>query len=154
MSTLADRLQAILEEFAPLDRELRMAYLIDWADRFHEVPPAVARRPFPSDHQVPWCQSDVYVWAVPEEGGTVAFHFAVENPQGVSGKALAAILQEVTAGATPAEVGALPEDLAYTLFGQELSMGKGQGLASLVAMVRAFARELQPPAQGARAAGA
>jgi len=117
-----------------------MAVLVDWADRFREVPPEVAVRPFSARHQVPWCQSEAYVWAVPGRDGALAFHFAVENPQGLSAMALAAILTALTAGARPEEVLDLPEDLAYTLFGSELSMGKGQGLAAMVGMVRALAR--------------
>ncbi len=151
MSTVASRLRAILADFAPLDRELRMAVLVDWSDRFRPVPPEVAARPFAVEHQVPWCQSDAYVWAVPGSDGALDFHFAVENPQGLSAMALAAILAEVTAGARPEEVLDLPEDLAYTLFGTELSMGKGQGLTAMAGMVKALARARlatrQPPLQ-------
>jgi cysteine desulfuration protein SufE len=147
LSTVAERVSAVLAEITPLDREMRVAVLVDWAARFREVPPEVASRPFPADHRVPWCQSDAYVWAVTDRSGAIAFHFGIDNPQGVSAMALAAILTEVTAGVRPGEVGALRDDLAYELFGTELSMGKGQGLAAMVAMVKVLARAL--PAVGA-----
>lgn len=140
MSTVAARLNAVLADFATLDRDLRIAMLVDWSERFREVPPEVAARPFPADHQVPWCQSEAYVWAVPDRDGALTYYFGVDNPQGLSAMALAAILAEVTAGARPEEILELPEELAYTLFGTELSMGKGQGLTGMVGMVRALAR--------------
>ena len=43
---------------------------------------------------MPHCESEAYVWAVPNADGTLELHFAVENPSGVSAKALAAILQK------------------------------------------------------------
>jgi cysteine desulfuration protein SufE len=140
MSLVAERARAVVAELASVDREMRMEMLVDWSDRFREVPPEVAVRPFPADHQVPWCQSEAYVWAVPDEAGALAFHFGVDNPQGLSAMALAAILSEVTAGVRPEEVLEIPDDLAYALFGAELSMGKGQGLTAMVGMVKALAR--------------
>jgi cysteine desulfuration protein SufE len=154
MSTVADRVRAVVAELAPLDRELRMVTLVDWAARFREVPPVVASRPFPADHRVPWCQSEAYVWAMRDRDGAIAFHFGIDNPQGVSAMALAAILTEVTAGARPEEVSDLPDDLAYTLFGKDLSMGKGQGLTAMVAVVKALARPPRTPWPTSAARGA
>jgi len=138
---LPDRLAELLEtmEMVP-DRADRIEMLISTADRFREVPPGVAARPFPKERLVPGCESKAYVWSVPRGNGTLDFHFAVENPQGLSAMAMAAILADACSGAPLREVMAIPDDVVYAIFGHELSMGKSMGLMGMVAMVRAEAR--------------
>ncbi len=64
-------LQAVLDTFALFpDMADRANLLLSYADTFREVPPAIASRPFPNDHLVPHCESEAYVWAVPQPGGT------------------------------------------------------------------------------------
>src|SRR5258708_38212931 len=48
-------------EFA--DRTLRAELLIEYADRFVDVPPEVARRPFPESARAPRCESEAFVFA-------------------------------------------------------------------------------------------
>ena len=141
MDELTPPLRSHLEmlELLP-DRSDRIQYLISLADRFRDVPPSVATRPFGEDHRVPQCESEAYAWASPREDGTLDFHFAVENPQGVSAKALAVMLAEGLSGAPPEQVARVPTELVYDVFGRELSMGKNLGLMGMVQMCRAFAR--------------
>lgn len=122
------------------DRQDRIHYLISVADRFRGVPSEIAERPYPPDRLVPDCESEAYLWALPQEDGTLRFHFAVENPQGISAKAMAVILEDALSGRPLEEVDALPGDLPYRIFGRELSMGKSMGLMGMVAMVKASAR--------------
>ncbi|MEM6456421.1 MAG: SufE family protein [Acidobacteriota bacterium] len=122
------------------DRTLRIDLLIETADRFTPVAPSIAVTPYHDDHKVPACESDAYVWALPRPDGTLDFHFAVENPQGISAMALAVVLGESCSGAPLAQVAALPGDVVYDLFGRELSMGKSMGLMGMVSMVAHFAR--------------
>jgi cysteine desulfuration protein SufE len=121
-------------------RSERIQLLIDTAERFPDVPERVARRPFAEDHKVPACESEAYVWAEPLPDGTLKYHFAVENPQGISAKALAVILDETLSGQPPEEVARVPGDLIYDVFGRELSMGKSMGLMGMVAMVARSAK--------------
>ena len=125
----------------------RAAVLIDYADRFEEVPPSVATRPFPDSHQVPHCESDAYVWAVKRPDGTLKLYFAVENPAGVSAKALAAILDRTLSGLRPEDIEQVSPDIVEQIFRQNISMGKGLGLMSMVQAVRALARRARatPP---------
>jgi cysteine desulfuration protein SufE len=123
------------------DRAERIQLLIDIADRFEEVPPRIARRPFAPEHLVPACESEAYVWGEERPDGALDFHFAVENPQGISAKSLAVILDEGLSGAPLAEVAAVPQDVVYRVFGRELSMGKSMGLMGMVSMVAAMARQ-------------
>jgi len=123
------------------DRGERIQLLIDIADRFREVPPQIARRPFPEENRVPACESEAYVWGEARPDGALDYHFAVENPQGISAKALAVLLGDSLSGAPPEEVAAVPQDIVYDVFGSELSMGKSMGLMGMVSMVANLAKK-------------
>ena len=118
------------------DRNDRIELLIDIADRYAEVPPEVAQRPFDSRHLVPNCESEAYFFPVDQADGTFKLHFAVENPQGISARAMAVILDESLSGEPLEEVAKIEDDLPFEIFGRELSMGKTMGLNGMVAMVR------------------
>ncbi len=122
------------------DRTERIQMLIDIAERFHEVPPRVAHRPFPEDHRVLACESQAFVWGEDRPDGTLGLYFAVENPQGISAKALSVILDEGLSGEPLEQVAAVSPDLVYRVFGRELSMGKSMGLMGIVSMVAALAQ--------------
>jgi cysteine desulfuration protein SufE len=132
--------------FEPHDRT---NMLLSYSDQFREVPPEVARRPFDKSHQVPQCESDAYAWAMKQPDGTLTLHFAVENPSGVSARALAAILDKTLSGLTPQEIGQVDSEIVEKLFRQNISMGKGMGLMSMVEAVRSLARAAAKSAQPA-----
>jgi cysteine desulfuration protein SufE len=141
MPAYPERLQALLDVFAGVtDTHERTQLLIDFARRFKEVPPEVASRPFGDDHLVKHCESEAYAWAVPSADGTLKLHFAVENPSGVSAKALAAILDKALSGLPAAEIAKVDPEIVEKLFRQNISMGKGMGLMSMVLTVQALAK--------------
>ena len=80
------------------------------------------------------------MWAVRKPDGTLKLHFAVENPSGISAKALAAILDRSLSGLPAAEIAEVTPDIVEAIFRQNISMGKGMGLMSMVQAVRALAR--------------
>ena len=123
------------------DRNERIQLLIDIAGRFEEVPARLAHRPFPKESQVPACESEAYVFPEERPDGTLDFHFAVENPQGISAKAMAVILDDTLSGAPLEQVAQVPTDIVYHVFGRELSMGKSMGLMSMVGMVANLAKQ-------------
>ena len=137
LTELLDTLELVAD-----DRSQRIQLLIDTADRFEDVPPEVATRPFDDRHKAPHGESDAYVFAAARGDGTADFHFAVENPQGISARAMAVILHEACSGADPESVLAIPSDVPYQIFGRELSMGKNMGLMGMVALVHAEAKKL------------
>ena len=144
--TFPARLQQVLETFDMFpDQADRTNMLLSYADQFREVPPEVAARPFSKSHQVPQCESDAYVWALKQPDGSLKLHFAVENPSGVSAKALAAILDRSLSGLPPEQIARIDTSIVERIFRQNISMGKGMGLMSMVEAVRALARRaLQP----------
>jgi len=131
MLQLPERLERWLATLETLERSDRMQMLIDVAGRFPHVPPRIAQRPYPKERRVPGPKAD----------GTLTYYFAVENPQGISAMALAALLGDGLSGAPLEEVAAVPADVIYRIFGRELSMGKSLGLMGMVNMVRAAARQ-------------
>jgi cysteine desulfuration protein SufE len=142
MAELPEKLTQTIDALSLVtDRAERIQTLIDLAERFEEVPPEVARRPFSSLNEVPACESEAYVFKERRPDGSLTFHFAVENPQGISAKALAVILEDALSGAPPEQVAAVEPDIIYKIFGPELSMGKSMGLMSMVGMVQAAGKK-------------
>lgn len=124
----------------------RNAMLIEYSDQFQGVPDNIAQRPYPEEHRVPHCESESYVFVEPQPkdatGKTpLKFHYAVENPFGVSARALSAIFNSTIDGLSADEIATMPiDDIVTTLFGKNISMGKGQGLMGIAAMTKAFAQ--------------
>jgi cysteine desulfuration protein SufE len=142
VATLPERLREIIETLNHTqDSEERASLLIHWADRYKPVDASVARRPYDPAHRIPYCESDAYVWAIRKADGTLSLHFAVDNPSGISAKALSAILKASLDGLPAATVAAVPPDIVLEIFRQNISMGKGMGLMAMVQAVQALARE-------------
>lgn len=142
MQECPEKLKDFLETLAFVSEESeRASLLISYADQFREVPPEIARRPFPEDHRVPFCESEAYVWGVPTPDGSLKFYFAVENPSGISAKALAVILDKTLSGTRPEEVAEVSPDIVEKIFRQNISMGKGMGLMSMVQTLQRLARQ-------------
>ncbi|NDJ55273.1 MAG: SufE family protein [Chloroflexi bacterium] len=142
MADYPGKLGEIIEDFEELlDRRERTELLIYYADQFVEVPDAIASRPFEENHRVPACESEAFVWSDPQKDGTLKLYFAVENPQGLSAKAMAAILDQGLSDQPPAEIAKVSSDIVFTLFGNDISMGKGTGLTGMVSMVKALAEQ-------------
>ena len=137
---LPEPLAALAEQFAPMDRSLRSEMLLEYADQFAEVPPEVAKRPFLERNRAPRCESDAYVFATDNPDGTLKYWFAVENPQGVSAKAWAAIMEETLSGQPLEAVASVPQDVVFQIFGRDVSMGKGQGMVGMLECVQHEAR--------------
>lgn len=123
------------------DRNDRLLTLVDFADRFKDVPARIAERPFSETNHVRRCESEAYVFTEPAGEDGVKFHFAVENPQGISAKAMAVILDETLSGEHPDTIATVPADIVYQIFGKELSMGKGQGLMGMIELAKVLARK-------------
>ena len=123
--------------FDPADRT---GMLLSYADQFKDVPPSIATRPFAKSHLIPHCESDAYAWAQKMPDGTLKLYFAVENPSGVSAKALATILDKTLSGLPASEVATITPDIVEKIFRQNISMGKGMGLMSMVDAVRTLAK--------------
>jgi sulfur transfer protein SufE len=140
---LPQGLESVIDDFKFItDRNERAEYLIDIASQFEKVkvPAEISTRPHPEENHVVMCESDAYVWAVDQPDGTQRYYFDVLNPQGLSAMAIGVILGENLSGLPLEEVANVPSDIVFSLFGREVSMGKGQGLMGIVGMVTMFAK--------------
>ena len=137
---MPEKLQQLVDMFQMFDPADRTGLLLSYADQFKEVPASIATRPFAKSHQVPQCESDAYVWAQKLPDSTLKLYFAVENPSGVSAKALAAILDKTLSGLPASEIATVNCDIVEKIFRQNISMGKGMGLMAMVNAVQALAR--------------
>jgi sulfur transfer protein SufE len=144
MSEYPQKLAELVDDFASItDRTERQEYLIEIAGRFPDVkvPPEIATKPYPEDHRVPACESEAFVWATENPDGTLNYTFDVLNPQGLSAMAMSVILNETCSGVPLEQVASIQPDVVFTLFGREVSMGKGQGLMGIVNSVAYEARK-------------
>lgn len=139
MADYPPKLAEVLEDFSFLtDRSERSEYLIEIADRFKEakVTPDIAMKPYEESQRVPACESEAFVWALDNPDGTLTYRFDVLNPQGLSAMAMSVILNDSCSGTPLEQVAAVTTDIVFKIFGREISMGKGQGLMGIVAMVQ------------------
>ena len=143
MTNIPKKLNNFLETLSMFsDETQRIEMLISYADKFKSVQEDIARKPYANENKVPFCESGAYVWVRKNDDETLKFYFAVENPQGVSAKSLAVILDKTLSGEKPELILNLPDDLVYKIFGQGLSMGKNMGLSGMVQMIQRKAKEL------------
>ncbi len=141
LSEYPEALREILEIVEEVSLSERNEMLIDYSDRFNEVPEHIAKRPFPEENRVQRCESEAYVFVEPTEDNRLNLYFAVENPQGVSARALSAILQESLSGESVEDILSVPTDIVTRLFGRNISMGKGEGLLGIVSLVKYFSQK-------------
>jgi cysteine desulfuration protein SufE len=151
MSIKPEKLGEFLEQLKMFpDRVERLQVLVSLGERFKpSVPPGI-KKPYPLEHQVPGCESEVFMWATPQPDETLKYHFAVENPQGISAMALAVVIDDYLSGQPLEQVVEVPDEIVFEMFGPELSMGKGIGLINMLRMAVAFAKQSLREA-GARA---
>lgn len=144
MANYPEKLQELVEDFEQItDRSERQEYLIEIADRFSDVkvPPDIATKPYEENRRVPACESEAFVWAKEQSDGTLKYYFDVLNPQGLSAMAMSVILDETCSGQPLEQVATVDPTIVFSLFGKEISMGKGQGLMGIVTMVQHEAKQ-------------
>lgn len=141
MPTVPETLQRLVDDFAFVERMDRMQLLVEYADRFPEVkvPEDIATMPYPEENHVTRCESEAYVWAE-DTDGSVKYYFDVLNPQGLSAKAWAVIMDETLSGQPLEVIADTDPQVIFDIFGKDLSMGKGQGLMGMLDHVQSAAR--------------
>lgn len=139
-----ERLRSFLESLKLFDTYIdRINFLIDYAERFNAVPNNIAKKPYPSENKVEFCESGAYVWTVKQPDDTYKFYFDVENPQGISAMVLSKILDDTLSGETAENILDVPEDIVNKIFGQNLSMGKNVGLTGILLAIKRDVKKLR-----------
>jgi cysteine desulfuration protein SufE len=140
MAEIPPKLARMREMFKGMERSRRIQMLIDIGETYKPVPPEIASQPYPEERKVPACESQAYVWAI-DQDGSIKYHFAVENPQGVSAMATAALIDRTCSGAPLEQIVAIPNDIIFEIFGEELSIAKNLGLTNMLAMCKHEAKK-------------
>lgn len=142
MNSYPEKLKDFVDTISLLtDESERINILIDYAENFKEVPPEIVEKPYPEKNKVPFCESGAYVWTKKQSDDTLKFYFSIENPQGISAKALAAILDKTLSGETPENIIKIDDDIVNKIFGSGLSTRKNMGLTGIIHMIKRNARE-------------
>lgn len=141
MNEYPQKLKDIAETLLSLPEQDRIEMLIDFASKYKVVPEEIAAPPYPEDHKALMCESNAYVWSTLDPSNKINFHFAVENPQGLSARAFVVILQLTLNGEPPALIRNIPDDIITKIFSESLSMRKNMGLTSILQKVREEAKK-------------
>ncbi|MFA3781780.1 SufE family protein [Melioribacteraceae bacterium 4301-Me] len=124
------------------DQQDRISTLIEYSEKYKPVPKEIATEPYNLENKVEYCESGAYVWTVKKDDNKFNFYFYVENPQGVSAKALCGIFSECLNGEPAENIFDVENDIIFKIFGQSLSMGKNLGLIGILQMIKSQVKNL------------
>ncbi|GAA2651283.1 SufE family protein [Paractinoplanes durhamensis] len=134
MSDMPPKLAEIVDEFASAPRELVLEMLLEFADAMPPLPADLAGHD--GMEQVPECQTQFFLKATVRPDETVEVWFDCP-PEAPTTRAFAGILAEGLAGATAAEIIAVPDDL-YARMGlaQAISPLRIRGGSAILARLK------------------
>jgi cysteine desulfuration protein SufE len=129
------RLDTIAARLAAADRETRLQTLLEYSRKLPDLPDRLRAARAQGEGQVHECQTPVFLY-VDVEAGRVALHADVprESP---TVRGFLALLIRSLAGATPADVAAVPDDLLErTGLAGDLGLTRTQGLTAILRRVK------------------
>ena len=141
MSNYPTKLVELAEMLSTLSEQDRIEMLLDFSSKYIEVPAEIAKPPYSEKNKAPFCESNAYVWSNLDPEGKIRFHFAVENPQGLSARALTVILSNTLAGESPEAIINIPSNIITNIFSENLSIRKNLGLTGILQQVQAEAKK-------------
>ena len=109
MTTVAERIDAVVDEFADLEGREKLELLLEYASGLAPLPAAIAARRSVEDHRVHECQTPVSLW--PEVTAAGARLWAEVAPEAPTVKGFVAILASAVEGRPIEEVLAIGDDL-------------------------------------------
>ncbi len=138
---MTDALARIIHRFRTADRQTRLELLLDYSKRLPPLPAHLIAARDQGLNRVHECQSPVYLYLVPENGGVRLYADAPREAPTVRG--FVSVLERAIQGAPAAEAAALPPDLLEQLgLAEALGMTRMQGLTAIVGQIRRMAAEL------------
>ncbi|MEU8816410.1 SufE family protein [Actinoplanes sp. NPDC048796] len=134
MTDMPVRLAEIVDEFASAPRDVVLEMLLEFADSMPPLPADLAGHD--GMEQVPECQTQFFLKATVQPDDTVVTWFDCP-PEAPTTRAFAGILAEGLAGATTAEILAVPDDL-YARMGlaQAISPLRIRGGSAILARLK------------------
>lgn len=135
MTSVRDRLDTIIDEFADLDSREKLELLVDFAKGLPALSPEYEARKASEDRRVHECQTPVFLWAETCDG--TAHLVAEVAPEAPTVKGFVAILAEAINGQPVAEVAAIPDDVLERMgLADVLGILRSRGLRAIVARIR------------------
>lgn len=140
MSTIPDKLQNIIDDFALLEGQEKLEYLLDLAGRLPPLPERfLADRN--SMEQVHECMTTVFVSAEKDDDDRLTFYLDVP-PESPTVRGYATILTEGLNGATVDEVTAVPTEFYLQMGLQEVLSGQRlTGIGGILGHMKRLAAE-------------
>lgn len=137
MSTLPNRLQEIVEEFAICEGQEKLHHLLYYAEQFQPLPGWLADKRDEME-EVHECMTPVSIHVEQRDGGLIYyFDVPAESP---TVRGFAAFLEQGARGAAPEEVLAIPGDFYLaTGLNQVLSVQRMSGLSGILAHMKRLA---------------
>lgn len=137
-------LERKVERFRGLPREMRLQALLAHAKRFPELPAELREARDAGLGRVEECQTPLFLWLGIEDGRVRIHADAPREAPTVRG--FVGFLVEALAGADPAAVADLPEDLMERMgLGEVLGVQRSRGLGAVIRRIR---RDLARAAAG------
>jgi cysteine desulfuration protein SufE len=128
-------LDSLIPRFKSADRTTRLETLLDYSRKLPPLPERLEQQKNNGDHQVPECQTPVFLW-VEVENGQVHIHADVprESP---TVRGFISLLARSLDGATPEDVARVPDDLLDQLgLSETLGMTRMQGLSAILHRIK------------------
>jgi cysteine desulfuration protein SufE len=134
-ASVAQRIDAVAEEFGELAPRERLELLLEFAEKLPPLPAEYQAERERAEHRVHECQTPVFIWVgVADDRVQLLADVAPEAP---TVKGFVSILVEVLAGGRPAEVLAIEPNLVQRLgLVEALGMQRMRGLQAILFYVR------------------
>jgi cysteine desulfuration protein SufE len=135
MSSTANKLESIIEQFAELEPRERLELLLEFAEGLPPLPERLQSEAQRTEHRVHECQTAVFLWVELVDGRVQIFSEVAPEAPTVMG--FVGILVEAYSGATPEEVFSTPADLLQRLgLIESLGMVRMRGLQAILTRIR------------------
>jgi cysteine desulfuration protein SufE len=128
-------LDALIPRFRNADRTTRLETLLDYARKLPPLPERLQAEKALGHNLVHECQTPVFLWTEVTDGH-VHIHADVP-PESPTVRGFVSLLARALDGATPADVGRVPDDLLDQLgLTETLGMTRTQGLSAILARIK------------------
>lgn len=132
---LPEKLETIVEQFADAPSDIKLQALLDYSRRLPPLPPDLAEHPERLE-KVHECQSPFFLAVEVQPDGVVSLAFDAP-PEAPTTRGYAGILAEGLAGASAAEVLAVPDDFYLDMgLTDVVSPLRLRGMAAIVARLK------------------
>lgn len=128
-------LDALIPRFRNADRTTRLETLLDYARKLPPLPERLQAEKALGHNLVHECQTPVFLWTEVTDG-RIHIHADVP-PESPTVRGFVSLLARTLDGATPADVGRVPDDLLDQLgLTETLGMTRTQGLSAILARIK------------------